>query len=181
VSSEPRICGGIVLKPVRLSVLPARDASCNTILPAEERYNLTFEPPRPPGPSKGRLAFDYAPPTPPLPPTQSERVFTVQYDFDGMVAFNHARVLSDVLEFARTAQAKAIDVLGYRGSVRLTNGQLMTEEEAIGQRRAEQIAMLLKGANLTAPTYAVRWQDETAKATGRDDHVTRRVVITLRR
>ena len=56
VSSEPRICGGVVLKPVHLSVLPERDASCSTILPAEDRYNLTFEPPRPPGPSKGRLA-----------------------------------------------------------------------------------------------------------------------------
>ena len=41
-----------------LSVLPELDASCNTaVLPAEERYNLTFEPPRPPGPSAGRLAF----------------------------------------------------------------------------------------------------------------------------
>jgi hypothetical protein len=57
VSNEPRICGGIVLKPVVLSVLPELDNSCSTVLPAEERYNLTFEPPRPPGPSKGRLAF----------------------------------------------------------------------------------------------------------------------------
>src|SRR6188768_1568788 len=31
VSSEPRICGGVVLKPVHLSVLPERDASCSTI------------------------------------------------------------------------------------------------------------------------------------------------------
>ena len=30
VSSEPRICGGVVLKPVHLSVLPERDASCST-------------------------------------------------------------------------------------------------------------------------------------------------------
>ena len=42
VSEEPNICGGKVLKPVVLSVLPELDASCNTILPAEERYNLTF-------------------------------------------------------------------------------------------------------------------------------------------
>ena len=57
VSDEPRITGGIVLNPVSLSVLPELDGSCNTMLPAEDRYNLTFEPPRPPGPSKGRLAF----------------------------------------------------------------------------------------------------------------------------
>jgi hypothetical protein len=61
VSAEPRISGGIVLKPVYLSVMPEPDASCNTMLPAEERYNLTFEPPGP-RPSKGRLAFDNAPP-----------------------------------------------------------------------------------------------------------------------
>ena len=59
---RPRICGGVVLEPVVLSVLPELDASCNTpVLPAEERYNLTFEPPRPPGPSAGRLAFAGAP------------------------------------------------------------------------------------------------------------------------
>ena len=57
VSDEPGICGGRVLKPVALSVMPELDGSCNTMLPAEDRYNLTFEPPRPPGPSRGRLAF----------------------------------------------------------------------------------------------------------------------------
>ena len=57
VSDEPGICGGRVIKPVALSVMPELDASCNTMLPAEDRYNLTFEPPRPPGPSRGRLAF----------------------------------------------------------------------------------------------------------------------------
>ena len=80
VSTEPRICGGIVLKPVHLSVLPERDASCNTMLPAEERYNLTFEPPRPPGPSKGRLAFDNATPAaPPSAVNASTREFVVPY------------------------------------------------------------------------------------------------------
>ena len=57
VSDEPGICGGRVLKPVTLSVMQELDGSCNTVLPAEERYKLAFEPPRPPGPSRGRLAF----------------------------------------------------------------------------------------------------------------------------
>ena len=39
------------------------DAACNTpVLPAEDRYNVTFEPPRPPGPCAGRLAFAGGPP-----------------------------------------------------------------------------------------------------------------------
>ncbi len=181
VSHEPDICGGKVLKPVHLSVMPEPDASCNTMLPAEAKYNLTFEPPRPPGPSKGRLAFDNAPPAPKgaaaLPSTKE---FVVPYDFDALVGFNHARVLTDILEFARAVNARDIEIVGYRGAVRLSNGQLMSEEADMGKRRAEQLAMLLQGANLKSPSYHVSWRDESAKATGADDYAIRRAVITVR-
>src|SRR5690606_4509424 len=49
VSDAAPICGGIVLEPVRLSVMPELDANCNTMLPADERYTIDFNP-RPPGP-----------------------------------------------------------------------------------------------------------------------------------
>lgn len=181
VSNEPNICGGVVLNPVHLSVLPERDASCNTILPAEERYNLTFEPPRPPGPSGGRLAFDSGPaPAPSAANPRLPREFVVSYSFDGLIAFNHAGLLSQALSFARAANAKSIEIVGYRGAVRLSNGQTMVEEAAIAQRRAEQVASLLRGANLTTPEYKIRWQDASAEADGVDDHLLRRVVITVR-
>ena len=181
VSSEPRICGGIVLKPVHLSVMPETDASCNTMLPAEERYNLTFEPPRPPGPSKGRLAFDNAPPQPKASAAPSStKEFVVPYDFDALVGFNHARVLTDILEFARGVNARDIEIVGYRGAARLSNGQVLSEDADIGKRRAEQLAMLLQGANLKSPSYKVSWRDESAKATGVDDYAIRRAVITVR-
>lgn len=182
LSDEPRICGGIVLKPVHLSVLPERDASCNTMLPAEERYNLTFEPPRPPGPSKGRLAFDAAPAGPrradaASPPTE----VVIPYDFDGLVGFNHPRYLSQVLDIARAASPREIEIVGYRGAVRLSNGQNMVEADTIARRRAEQVAMLLQGVGLTAPSYKVRWEEQAATPTGVDDHLLRRVVVTIRR
>ena len=182
VSNEPRICGGIVLKPVHLSVLPERDASCTTMLPAEERFNLTFEPPRPPGPSRGRLAFDPAPASapPPAPAAGGAREFVVSYAFDGLVAFNHSGPLSEVLAYARTIRARAVDILGYRGAVRLSNGQTMLEESSIARRRAEQVATLLRGAGLAAPEYGVRWLDASAEADGSDDHLLRRVVIVVR-
>lgn len=181
VSSQSRICGGLVLDPVHLSVLPERDPSCTTMLPAEERYNLTFEPPRPPGPSGGRLAFDAGPAAAPRPTaTPSTREFVVSYAFDGFVAFNHASLLSQVLAFARSANARSIDIVGYRGAVRLSNGQTMVEAASIAQRRAEQVAMLLRGANLTAPEYTVDWRDASSEADGIDDYQLRRVVITVR-
>jgi hypothetical protein len=182
VSTEPRICGGIVLNPVHLSVLD-RDASCNTMLPAEERYNLTFEPPRPPGPSRGRLAFDNAAPAAAPAPavTGSTREFVVSYPFDGLIGFNHAGILTEILQFARTLNAREIEIVGYRGSVRLSNGQTMVEESTIAKKRAEQVAMLLKGANLTGPAYKVSWHDEAAPTSGVDAYLSRRVVVTVRR
>ena len=36
VTDEPRICGGIPLKPVKISVLPELNRGCNTLLTAEE-------------------------------------------------------------------------------------------------------------------------------------------------
>jgi len=184
VSNEPRICGGVVLKSVRLSVLPQLDSSCNQVLPAEERYNLTFEPPRPPGPSKGRLAFDNsAGPRGPAPIAVSAepKQFVVPYDFDGMVGFSHPRFLRPILDYALAAKSTRIEVVGYRGAALLSNGSKLVEEEGIGRRRAEQVAMLLKSTELQSPDirFDVRWEDAPSAVDGKDDFRTRQVVVTV--
>ncbi|MNC87797.1 hypothetical protein D3C83_35550 [compost metagenome] len=102
------------------------------------------------------------------------------YPFDGLVGFNHAGVLTAILEFARTVNAGEIEIVGYRGAVRLSNGETLVEASTIGKDRAEQVAMLLQGADLRAPSYKVRWKEEAAAATGVDDHLSRRVVVTVR-
>jgi hypothetical protein len=171
-----RICGGIVLEPVVLSVLPELDASCNTpVLPAEDRYNLTFEPPRPPGPSAGRLAFaGTAAPAPPEPP----RAFTLRYDFDGLIVFRHAGDLTAVFDAVRARRARSVAITGHRGSVLLSNGTTLVEQLGVARRRAEQVAELLRGAGLTDVEYRVRWDDEAGAADG-DDAALRRVTIEL--
>ncbi|HSC15727.1 MAG TPA: hypothetical protein VLI71_11450 [Gammaproteobacteria bacterium] len=171
-----RICGGIVLEPVVLSVLPELDAACNTpVLPAEDRYNLTFEPPRPPGPSAGRLAFAG---TAAPPPAEPPRAFTLRYDFDGLIVFRHAGELTAVFDAARARKARSVAITGHRGSVLLSNGTALVEQPAIARRRAEQVAELLRGAGLTDVEYRVRWDDEAAAADG-DDAALRRVTIEL--
>ncbi|HUQ50665.1 MAG TPA: hypothetical protein VM692_00500 [Gammaproteobacteria bacterium] len=175
---RPRICGGVVLEPVVLSVLPELDAACNTpVLPAEARYNLTFEPPRPPGPSAGRLAFagDAPPAAPPEPP----REFLLRYDFDGLVVFRHAGQLTAILDAARARKSRAIAITGHRGSVLLSNGTTLTEQPAVARRRAEQVATLLRGAGLTDVEYDIQWQDDPGVADGRDDASLRRVMVAL--
>jgi hypothetical protein len=177
-NDRPRICGGVVLEPVVLSVLPELDAACNTpVLPAEDRYNLTFEPPRPPGPSAGRLAF--AGGQPPAAPAEPPREFTLRYDFDGLVVFRHAGALTAILDAARARQTRRVVITGQRGAVLLSDGTTLTEQPSLARRRAEQVATLLRGAGLTDIDYEVEWQDEPAAADGLDDAAERRVTVLL--
>lgn len=177
----PRICGGIVLEPVRLSIVAEPDASCNTMLPAEERYNLTFEPPRPPGPSAGKLAFDTLPmPVKPAAVKREVRSFSLQYDFDGLISFKHPFTLTPILDLAQAMKAGRIEIEGHRGAALLSDGKVLPEQADRARRRAEQIAELLRGAGLTAPTYEVRWIDAAPAPNGVDDYRERRVDITVR-
>ena len=64
VSDAPAICGGIVLESVRLSVMPELDRNCNTLLPADERYTIEFNP-RPPAPHFRTTSNSYNPTDPP--------------------------------------------------------------------------------------------------------------------
>ena len=183
VADEPRVCGGIPLKPVVLSVLPELDNSCSTMLPAEDRYNLTFEAPRPPGPSRGRLAFDNATPAPARPAAEAEalpKAFTLQYDFDSTVAFRHAGALQQIQDAVQKGKATHVDITAYRASSLLSNGKTLVEREDIGRRRAEQLAGLLKDAGLTGVAYQVRWQDAPAPD-GQKDAAGRRAEIVVRR
>ena len=176
---RPRICGGVVLEPVVLSVLPELDASCNTLLPAEERYNLTFEPPRPPGPSAGRLAFAGGDPAAAAPAPSPEQRFTLRYDFDGLIVFRHAGALTTILEAARARGARRVAITAHRGSVLLSDGTTLVEKPTIARRRAEQLAELLRGAGLTDVDYRVRWHDEPQAADGAGDAALRIVTVEL--
>jgi len=179
-SDKPRICGGIPLEPVHLSVIAEPDASCNQMLPAEERYNLTFEPPRPPGPSGGKLAFNTLP-----MPAQAGAVkpdtqhYTLNYDFNGMVNFKHPFQLAPALETARAMHATGVQIVGYRGAALLSDSTVLQEQPGLAQRRAEQVAELLRGAGLVAPIYSVKWVEAAPAPDGIEDYRSRRVEITL--
>ena len=133
VKDAPRICGGIVLEPVKVSPLPELDGTCNTILPAEDRYTVPFAP-RPPGPSGGRLAFETAQAPAGAPPPREAltgpQEFTIQYDFDMLIVGRHSAVLTRILDYAQTSGARRIAITGYRGATLLVG-----RERARGRRR----------------------------------------------
>jgi hypothetical protein len=178
VSDAPRICGGVVLSSVRLSVMPERDANCNTMLPADDRYTIDFNP-RPPGPSGGRLAFAPDPAAAkPTPKYEGHQSIEIYFDFDKGVSFRHPSDLVSVLERARAIGAKTGSVTGVRGAHRLSDGTLLQESPGIAQRRAEEVARLLEGAGLSVP-LAIRSADGASEADGVDDWRSRRVTVVL--
>jgi hypothetical protein len=188
ISDATPICGGIVLEPVRLSVMPERDANCNTLLPTDERYTIDFNP-RPPGPSGGRLAFqpepaqdaDAAPRAGSAQPSREPpRTFELHFDFDRGVSFRHPATLIAILEAADELGATRLRVTGVRGAHRLSDGSLLREAADMGERRAEEVAGLLRGAGLALPA-AIDWLDGEHEADGVDDWRSRRVTVVLLR
>jgi hypothetical protein len=181
VSEQPRICGGIVLEPVEISVVPELDKNCDTILPVDDRYQIDFNP-RPPGPSGGQLAFQNAPrpaqaaavPTAP----NGAREFIIDYSFDGKVEGPNAADLAAILRHADTSGATRIKVIGHAGGVLLSNGTLLQEKTNMAQARAEEAAALLKAGGLSALAFEVSWE-QPSTADGVDDWEARRTDVIV--
>jgi outer membrane protein OmpA-like peptidoglycan-associated protein len=180
VSNEPRICGGIVLKPVVVSPLPEPDSSCNTILPAVDKYTVPFAP-RPPGPSGGALAFQTPPAAAaaPLKPPFAAKEFSIYYDFDTPVGGRHASILGQIVDYAEKSEAKRVVVNGYRGATLLSDKSVLTEQPGIAKARAEEIADLLRRAGLSKVVIQVMSQSEPEPPRGVDDWKSRRTTVRV--
>lgn len=182
VAPGPRVCGGIPLKPIHLSVLPEVNLACNTILPAEPG----IDPPphrRPAGPSTRDIPADAPPapaPTPPerfAPPFEA-RDFTIHYDFDSAFLFmGDTAVVRQAASFADAAKAKSIEITAHRAAVLLSNGEVMTENENVAERRAAAVAELLGGLGVTPDSITVRIAPNVAKPDGVSDPERRTVSI----
>jgi hypothetical protein len=179
VSNEPRICGGIVLKPVKVSPILEPDASCNTILPAVDKYTVPFAP-RPPGPSGGTLAFQAPPRAPEViePPFKSQE-FSIYYDFDMTVMGRHAALLTQIVDYAEKIEAKRLIVSSYRGSTLLSDGVVFSERPGIAQLRAAEIADLMKRAGLSKVVIQTKSSEELEPADGVDDWQSRRTIVRV--
>ena len=178
IVAGPRICGGIPLKPLHVSVLPELNRACNTILPAEPGIDAPAAK-RPAGPStrQAPVSTAAAPPKKPEPPFV-EREFIIQFDLDSDFLFaRNTRQLTDIAEYARVSKAREIEVSGYRGATLLSNGNLLIEKANVSRLRAERVAEVLKG--LGTPASAVRWISEAAAANGTTDYENRRVVVRI--
>jgi hypothetical protein len=187
VAPGPRVCGGIPLKPVKLSVLPELSLECNTILPAEPGIEA---PPtkRPAGPSTRQAPVVVGGGTPPTKPTPGERLtgpfaeraFDIRYDFDSSFLFSRdTRLVSQAATYATTAKAKSVEITAHRAASLLSNGRILTENELVATQRAEKVADLLRGLGVDPTSIKVHVVPDVVKPDGISDPQNRLVTIRV--
>ena len=176
VGSE-MICGGVVLEEIKITTMPELDGSCNTMLPAEDRYVIDVYP-RPPGPSSGRLAFQVNIDPPVLEPSMDEKTFTLYFDFDKGVTFRQPRDLTAIMSYAEQISATRVEIQAYYARHQLSNGQTLDENPAVAIRRANQLDELLNGAGLKAD-FTLNWSTTPYTGGGFEDWRGRRAEVTV--
>jgi hypothetical protein len=183
VSDAPRICGGVVLKPVKISALPEADANCRTILPAEDQYTVPFQT-RGPGPnnkpSRNGLPRPAAA-TPPLAPQATgPREFTILYDFNNRIWNVRATgPMQQARDYALRIHAQKVEVVAYRGASLLSDGSLYIEDKGVAEMRAKQVGEILSQVGVPASALTVRWEETPQAANGVDDPQRRKTLIRV--
>lgn len=183
VSNEPRICGGVVLKPVKISPLPEADENCRTMLPAEDRYTIPFAT-RGPGPNNrpsrngppGAARTAQAEPA----PVSGPREFVVLYDFNNRIWNVRAtQPMQQARDYALAAHARKVEVVAYRGASLLSDGTVYAEDNGVAEMRAKQLGEILQGVGVPASALSVRWDETPQPANGIDDPQRRKAVIRV--
>jgi hypothetical protein len=201
LAGGPRICGGVALTsdyaasappsgtsegqplptPPVVSVMRELDASCNSVLPADPRFQILGR--RGPGPNTAASALR-KPPPPPAPPTVTSpytaKTFTLTYEFDSELAARTIVEALNAVQYAQAVHAREITIVGHRGSTLLSDGSLAQEIPIIAQLRAQELARTLRKLGLPdSATLTVRWDSQPESADGVTDPDRRRADIAV--
>lgn len=159
VAEGPRVCGGIPLRPVAISVLHEVNLACNLLLPAE------------PGMEAPAMAARAADPE----RTSGAQEFVALYGFDD--DHTDVEVARQAAEYAKRIGAGKVTVTGYRAASLLSDGRKLVEREGIAEQRAAKVEALLRG--LGVKNVAAQSQKEAAPGDGQKDAPRRRVSIQV--
>ena len=173
MSEGPRICGGILLAPLSISVLKEVNLACNTLLPAEPGIDA---PPAARG--AGPASYSLAEP-PPVPESLTGRQeFTILFAFnDDFVDFAATGAIRRAAGYAVKNGASAVKVTGYRATTLLSNGERLVEKAGLAEKRAEEVVTLLQGSGVTG--VSADWKENAEPGDGKTDFSRRRVTITV--
>jgi outer membrane protein OmpA-like peptidoglycan-associated protein len=163
VAEGPKVCGGIPLQPVSVSVLKEVNLSCNTLLPAEPGIDA-------PPVSRAQAA--------PREPLSVRHEFTILYPFNDTDLENAAiGIVTEAADYAKRIGASSVKVNGFRATSVLSNGERLIEQAGIAEKRAQIVATLLRGLGVSGVT--VEWKADAEPGDGANDPSRRRVTISV--
>ena len=166
---QGRVCGGIPLQPVKVSVLRELTPACRAMLPAEDGIEAPPPLPAPRGPAPSWVKVD------------GPGDVTLYFDFDNDFFSLHVTVaLTDLAKHVAQQKESRVEVTGFRAATRLTNGQVMTERDGMGSIRARKVADTLTGLGVPARVITVNAPTQALPADGVNDPWNRRVEIRVR-
>ena len=173
----PRVCGGIPLQPVSISVLKEVNLSCNTLLPPEPGIEAPAAP-RGPGPSSRGVDGVSNASRAPRQPLTGRQEFTVLYAFnDDYLEFGASQIVSEAAAYAKRIGASNVNVSGYRATSILSNGDHLVEKDGLAEKRAQNIATVLRGLGIAGVVAAGK--NEPEPGNGQADPSRRRVTIVV--
>jgi hypothetical protein len=169
VGTTGRVCGGIPLQSVKVSVFKELTPACNTMLPAEDGIEAPppIPAPRGPAPSWVKLA--------------SPGDVTLYFDFDDdFFSFHVTVALTNLAAHITATKPARVEIVGFRAVTRLSNGQVLTERAPIGAVRARKVADTLEGLGVARSILVASAPDTPERADGINDPWNRRVEIHIR-
>lgn len=177
LSNEADLCGGAVLKPVRIAVLPGH---CNKhMLPAEGFQGRKFELP-------DEVMQQMWVPRPVPQPPYGPRDYVIYFGFNSSFPlYQYSElILEKAALYARASQPKRISVTGYAATDRyVVSDRLLVEDLAVGEARAQKVGTALQRLGVPQSIIDVSWQGSAGPVPGGDDGLSepsrRRVTISM--
>jgi outer membrane protein OmpA-like peptidoglycan-associated protein len=176
VAAEPRSCGGIVLQPIHVSIMPEIDRSCDTVLPdngakATEPSFADFPP---------ALLNLIGEPLPMPSGPFSDRTFVVTYSFNSaFVSQESQQVIETAAKYAIASKAKHIEITGFAARSKLDDGSMMVEDVAVADQRASGVSIAMAGIGANRSSIKIHPRTIVASADGIHDAENRRVIIRI--
>jgi hypothetical protein len=196
VKEGPPVCGATPLD-ARISVLFELDDTCQSIIPFDGKIRgqaggifnqgsveqreaaralarrVEIEPALSLVPVMGESTYPRA-----VPPYEAETLM-IYYPFDSDRATDaDMRELLRLRDIALAVPAR-VEVIGYRGASRLSNGETIVESRDMARRRAQKIAGVLEGLGIDTGRIDTKWIDTPEGDTGHDDWRARRIELSV--
>jgi hypothetical protein len=167
IAAGPRICGGIPLRPVKTSVLLEINRACNTILPAEDGIEAPQR-----APARDPVSWVRA---------DGPRDTTIFFDFDNdFLSLHTTSAVQRMADQFRQSKASEIQVSSFRGSSKLSNGNIMTEQAGIAAARAAKVREILIGLGLPPGAVKVQIVNDVRQPDGINDPWSRKVTLSVK-